>query len=60
MDPTDGYIYNEFLDPGMEYECPNCGTSFGREDVAWDDQTQSQVAVCPGCGQQIVMDEEEE
>lgn len=59
MDPTDGYLFNEFLDPGMEYECPNCGTSFGAEDVVIDEATQQKLAICPGCGQQIAIDEAE-
>ena len=29
FDPLDYFLYEEFLDPGMKYECQQCGTRFG-------------------------------
>jgi len=49
MDPADYFIWQEFLDPGMEYECPSCGTPFGEENVASDEHG-SRLYECPGCG----------
>ena len=59
MDPLDYFLYEEFFNPGMEYECQNCGTLFGDEDVTWDEDAQCHVAVCPACGAQIVIDDED-
>jgi transcription elongation factor Elf1 len=64
MDPTDFFVYDEFLDPEpemeYEYECPHCGTRFGEECVGWNDATQCHIAVCPGCGEQMAIDDEEQ
>jgi predicted nucleic acid-binding Zn ribbon protein len=57
MDPTDYFIYDEFLNPGMKYECQNCGTRFGDECVV-KDETQC-IAVCPACGAQAVINNED-
>ena len=58
MDPTDFFLYDEFLNPGMKYECQGCGTLFGDESVVWDEETKCNLAACPGCGNQVVMGEE--
>ena len=52
MDPMDYFLYEEFFEPGMMYECRNCGTRFGNECVIWSEEAQCHVAVCPGCGGQ--------
>ncbi len=57
MDPTDAYLYNEFLDPEMEYKCPHCGTVFGQGEVIWDDESQEPVAACPGCSRRMAIEE---
>ena len=59
MDPTDYFIYSEFIDPGMKYECQNCGTRFGDECVVSNEEAQCDVAVCPACGAQVVISNEE-
>ena len=59
MDPMDYFLYEEFVDPGMECECQNCGTLFGDESVAWDEEGRCHVAVCPGCGNQAVIENDE-
>jgi len=41
----------------MKYECQNCGTRFGDECVVRD-ETQC-VAVCPACGSQGVIGNED-
>ena len=58
MDPTDFFIYDEFLNPGMKYECKRCGTPFGDECVTWNEEAQCHVAVCPACGRQAVCKDE--
>jgi DNA-directed RNA polymerase subunit RPC12/RpoP len=58
MDPTDFFLYDEFLNPGTKYECQGCGTQFGDECVTWDEEAQCHVAVCPGCGSQAIVDTE--
>ena len=58
MDPMDYFLYEEFLDPGMKYECQECGTRFGDESVTWDEAALCHVAVCPGCGRQAACDED--
>jgi len=50
MDPLSYFIYEEFFDPGMKYECRKCGTRFGDECVTWDVAAQCHVATCPVCG----------
>jgi len=37
MDPLSYFIYEEFFDPGMKYECQQCGTRFCDECVTWDE-----------------------
>ena len=49
MDPFGCFIYEEFFDPGMKYECQKCGTRFGDECVIWDEATQGHIATCPMC-----------
>lgn len=50
MDPMDYILWQEFIDPEMEYECRNCGTLFGSACVAWSDEDECVVYECPGCG----------
>jgi DNA-directed RNA polymerase subunit RPC12/RpoP len=57
MDPIDFFLYDEFLNPDMKYECQNCGALFGNEDVIWDEETHSHVAVCPACGNHTLADD---
>ena len=59
MDPLYYFLYEEFIDPGTKYECQECGTRFGDECVTWDEEAQCHVAVCPGCGNQAVIENKE-
>lgn len=52
MDPFDYFIYEQFFDPRMKYECQQCGTSFGDECVTWDETMQCRVVTCPIGGSQ--------
>lgn len=57
MDPMDYFLYEEFLDPGLKYECQVCGTRFGDESVTWDERARCRLAVCPACGDTAVLDD---
>jgi DNA-directed RNA polymerase subunit RPC12/RpoP len=50
MDPMDYFLWDEFLNPGKTYQCPNCGTLLTEEEVSWSEEDQARVAVCPECG----------
>ena len=53
IDPTDPmgfFLWQEFLERDPKYECPECGTLFGAESVAWSDEHGCMVFECPGCG----------
>ena len=52
MDPLSYFLYEEFFDPGVNYECQHCRTRFGDECLTWDEATQCHVATCPTCGSQ--------
>jgi len=54
MDDEDTLFW-EFLDPGIEYECLNCGTQFGNECIVWNEEAQRKVAICPGCGAETLI-----
>jgi hypothetical protein len=58
MDPTDFFLYDEFINPEMKYECENCGTRFGEECVTWNEQAQCHVAICPACENQTVIEDD--
>ena len=55
MDPLYYFLYEEFIDPGMKYECQNCGTLFGDECMTWNEEAQCHITVCPGCGSQLLL-----
>ena len=50
MDPDEYFLYEEFFNPGMKYECADCGTLFGEECLAQSEDGQLVVYTCPGCG----------
>ena len=50
LDPLDLYQWQEVFDPEMKYECQNCGTLFGDEEVHADPELDCLVAVFPVCG----------
>ena len=58
MDPMDYFLYEEYINPGMRYECQKCGTPFGDECVTWDEDAQCHIAVCPACGERALLDED--
>lgn len=58
MDPIDYFLYEEFLEPGMIYECRNCGTRFGSECVIWNEEAQWHMAVCPSCCSQSLLSDD--
>ena len=57
IDPMDYYLWQEVFDPDMKYECQNCGTLFGDECLVWNKEAPCQLAVCPACGAQILVDD---
>lgn len=57
MDPMDYFIWDEFINPDKKYQCPNCGMLFSEEEVAWSEEEQCRVAVCPECGTKGVVAE---
>jgi len=57
MDPMDYFLWQEFIDPEMEYECPSCGTLFGSDSVGWSEEDECVVYGCPGCGLSGIVEE---
>jgi len=29
LDPTEFFVWDDLIDPGKEYQCPNCGCLLG-------------------------------
>jgi len=50
LDPMFVVLWDEFLDPDAEYECPNCGGRFGGNNVTWSDADALFIYECPDCG----------
>ena len=50
MDPTDFFMWEEFIDPARKYECPTCGALFGDESLESDEEG-CMTYECPSCGQ---------
>ena len=50
MDPTEFFIWEEFIDPGKEYQCPSCGLLMDGSCVAWNEKEGCFVCGCPDCG----------
>jgi len=50
-DPTDFFIWDQFIDPG-KYQCENCGGLFDEEDdcIEWSEERQCHLFECPDCG----------
>ena len=57
MEPMDYFLWQEFIDPEMEYECRNCGTLFGSACMAWSEDDECVVYECPGCGFSGIVEE---
>jgi hypothetical protein len=49
-DPLDYFMWEEFIDPGKEYECSNCGRLMDGSCVAWCEEEECLVCECPDCG----------
>jgi hypothetical protein len=49
-DPMDFFLWDEFFNPGTQYECPDCGSRFGPDCVAWSEEEGIHIYECPGCG----------
>lgn len=59
LDPIDYFLYSEFVEPEMKYECRGCGTFFGDDCARWSEEAQAKVTVCPGCGRTVAVGNEE-
>ena len=55
--PLDFFVWDEFIDPGKEYECPNCGRRMDESCVAWCEEEACLVCECPDCGTASTIDE---
>ncbi|MDY0169653.1 MAG: hypothetical protein RBS80_24130 [Thermoguttaceae bacterium] len=38
FDPLDAFMYDEFVEPAVEYQCGNCERLFGEENVVWSEE----------------------
>ena len=50
MGPMGFFIWDEYIDPGKEYQCPNCGLLMDGSCVAWCEEGECPVCECPDCG----------
>lgn len=58
MDAIDYFLYSQFVEPEMKYECGECGSFFGDDCARWSEEAQSNVTICPGCGRTVVLEGE--
>jgi len=49
-DPLDFIAWEELIDPGKEYQCPECGKLMDENCVEWSEEEECWVCECPDCG----------
>ena len=50
MEPTEFFIWDDLIDPGKEYQCPNSERLMDGSYVARSEEDDCLVCQCPDCG----------
>ena len=58
-DPLSFFLWDEFIDPGKPYQCPECGRLLDDDTSKWNDDRQCHVIECPDCHALVRVDSRE-